>query len=85
MCFLEVFQQAHRMACHAAAVTGKAKVFFRGCLHIDLTHIQLQNPCDILPHGGNVVFQLGTLSNHGHIDIGNFIACFRYLLANNSQ
>ena len=73
------------MAGHAAAVAGEAQVFLRGGLHIDLRHIQSQHPCNIVRHRRNVIFQLGPLSNHRHIDISHFVAGIGHFLTHNPQ
>ena len=79
MCSLKFFQQTDRVAGHTAAITGEAQVFFGGCLHIHLTHLQLQGRGDILAHLGNMVLQLGFLGDHRYVDISHPESCLFHL------
>ena len=85
MCGLNLFQKTYRMAGHAAAITGKSKVFFRGSFHIDLTCRNMQGGRNILYHLRDVILQLRLLGNHGHIDIANQISCVFHLFPYNTE
>ena len=85
MCVLQIIQQAHRMAGHTAAVTGKTQMFFGGRFYIDLAYIQAEYACNVFPHLGNMILQLGALGNHGHVDIRNFEARLFHFLTDNFQ
>ena len=85
MCFLQVFQQAICMAGHAAAIAGKAQMFFRSRFHINLSYFHVQNPCNIFPHSRNMILQLRPLGDHGNINIPNFITRFSHLFTHDPQ
>ena len=68
------FQQTHRVAGHALALTGEAQVLLRGSLYVDPGGVNAQMYGDVFPHPVDIGPQLGSLGDHGHIDVADFIA-----------